>query len=120
MAQTNFITWRILFSIFEPKLSKSTKPILKKILLCICKHVFNLFSKFCKKYFWPKLVSYRGEHFFLYLCQHFSNLKKLGPKMLILAYFLPIMVKMTTPYPSPYCALSYCKILGTNNEPFFR
>ena len=26
---------------------------------------------------------------------------------------------MSTPYPSPYCALSYCKILGNNNEPFF-
>ena len=35
--------------------------------------------------------------------------------MLILAYFGPknnCMVKMTTPYPSPYCALSSCKILG--------
>ena len=29
------------------------------------------------------------------------------------------MVKMTTPYSSPYCALSSCKILGTNNELFF-
>ena len=35
MAQTDFITWRILFSIFVPKLSKSAKPILKKILVCI-------------------------------------------------------------------------------------
>ena len=25
---------------------------------------------------------------------------------------------MTTPYPSPYCALSSCKILGKNNEAF--
>ena len=42
--------------------------------------------------------------------------------MLILAYFLPKMnfiVKMTTPYSSPYCALSSCKILGKNNELFF-
>ena len=42
--------------------------------------------------------------------------------MLILAYFGPKinrMVKMTTPYLSPYCALSSCKILGQNNELFF-
>ena len=53
----------------------------------------------------------------------FNKFKKLGPKMLILAYFGPknnCMVKMTTPYPSPYCALSSCKILGNNNEPFLR
>ena len=25
---------------------------------------------------------------------------------------------MTTPYPSPYCALGSCKILGENNEAF--
>ena len=53
----------------------------------------------------------------------FEKLKKLDPKMLILAYFLPKMndmVKMTIPYPSPYCALSSCKNLGKNNEPFFR
>ena len=29
------------------------------------------------------------------------------------------MVKMTTPYSSPYCALSSCKILGKNNELIF-
>ena len=43
--------------------------------------------------------------------------------MLIFDYFLPkinCMVKMTTPYPSPYCALSSCKILGTNNKLFLR
>ena len=36
----------------------------------------------------------------------FDKIKKLGPKMLILAYFGPTnncMVKMTTPYPSPLC-----------------
>ena len=52
----------------------------------------------------------------------FDKFKKLGPKMLILAYFGPKnngMVKMSTLYPSPYCALSSCKILGKNNEPFF-
>ena len=52
----------------------------------------------------------------------FDKFHKLGPKMLILAYFGQknnCMVKMSTPYPSPYCALSYCKILGNNNEPFF-
>ena len=30
------------------------------------------------------------------------------------------MVKMTTPYSSPYCVLSSCKILGKNNELFFQ
>ena len=53
----------------------------------------------------------------------FGKFQKLGPKMLILAYFGPknnCMVKMTTPYPSPYCALSSCKMLGQNNEAFFR
>ena len=52
-----------------------------------------------------------------------QKVPKLRPKMLILAYFGPkinCMVKMTTPYPSPYCALSSCKMLGKNNEPFFR
>ena len=53
----------------------------------------------------------------------FDKFQKLGPKMLILAYFGPknnCMVKMNTPYPSPYCGLSSCKILGKNNEPFLR
>ena len=53
----------------------------------------------------------------------FDKFQKLGPKMLILAYFGPknnCMVNMSTPYPSPYCALSSCKILGKNNKPFLR
>ena len=57
------------------------------------------------------------------MLEKFDKFKKLGPKMLIVAYFGPknnCKVKMSTPYPSPYCALSSCKILGKNNEPFFR
>ena len=53
----------------------------------------------------------------------FDKFQKLGPKMLILAYYGPTnncMVKMTTLYPSPYCALSSCKILGKNNKAFLR
>ena len=61
--------------------------------------------------FEPKIFS--KFHFF------FWKFEKLGPKMLILAYCWPkinCMVKMPNPYPSPYCALSSCTILGKNNE----
>ena len=48
---------------------------------------------------------------------------KKGAKNVDFTLFLPktnCMVKMTTPYPNPYCALIVCKILVKNNEPFFR
>ena len=48
---------------------------------------------------------------------------KNGPKNADFGLFGPTnncMVKMTTPYPSPYCALSSCKVLGKKNVPFMR
>ena len=51
------------------------------------------------------------------------NIWKIGPKNADFSLFLTkmnCMVKMTTPYPSPYCALSSCNILGKNNKPFLR
>ena len=55
--------------------------------------------------------------------ENLTNFTNWAQKILIFAYFGPknnCMVKMTTPYPGHYCALSSCKILGNNNEPFFR
>ena len=65
----------------------------------------------------------KNSKFQKYFVEYLKNLKNWVKNADFSLFFLPkmnCMVKMTTPYPSPYCTLSFCKMLGKNNEPFFR
>ena len=61
--------------------------------------IFDIVGPFFVHFKPKKKFKISKKHFF-----KFEKFQKLGPKMLILAYFLPknnCMVKITTPYPSP-------------------
>ena len=95
-------------------LQKKGKKGAKMLILGYFLHFWSIFVNFLPK---------KNSKFQTKNLGKFGKFQKLGPKMLILAYFGPknnCMVKMTTPCPSPYCALSSYNILGQNNEPFLR